>query len=90
MQIKLNELIAVNDKASNRLIDVEDLTEDEIRILHDHFRKLATMSKKDLSITQSHSVEEAASRHERKHKLHKHPETTAEMKKEVKEIAGEK
>jgi low affinity Fe/Cu permease len=90
IHLKLNEIVAALEGASNRLIDVEDLTEDEIRILHDHFRKLAAMSKKDLSITQSHSVEEAASRHERKHKLHKHPETTAEMKTELKEVIGEK
>jgi len=56
------------------LIDVEDLTEDEIRILHEHFKRLAMMSKEDLSIGQSHSVEEATTRHRRKHKLHKHLE----------------
>ena len=74
IHLKLNEIVAALEGASNRLIDVEDLTEDEIKILHTHFQKLALMSKKDLSITQSHSVEEAASRHQRKHKTHKHPE----------------
>src|SRR6476619_3107103 len=29
LQLKLNELIAANSKASNRLIDVEDLTQEE-------------------------------------------------------------
>src|SRR6186997_2627195 len=33
VQLKLNELIAASSTASNRLIDVEDLTEDELRVL---------------------------------------------------------
>lgn len=76
IHLKLNEIVAALEGASNRLIDVEDLTEDEIKVLHEHFQKLARMSKEDLSITQSHSVEEATTRHERKHKVHKHPKKT--------------
>lgn len=77
IHLKLNELVAAVEGASNRLIDVEDLTEDEIKVLHEYFRRLARMSKDDLSITQSHSVEEATSRHERKHETHRHPKKTA-------------
>lgn len=77
IHLKLNEIVAALEGASNRLIDVEDLTEDDIRILHEHFRQLARMSKEDLSIGQSHSVEEATTRHQRKHKLHQHPKQTA-------------
>ena len=73
IHLKLNELVAAMEGASNRLIDVEDLTEDEIKVLHEHFKRLANMSKEDQSITQSHSVEEATTRHERKHKTHRHP-----------------
>ena len=73
IHLKLNEIVAAVEGASNRLIDVEDLTEDEIKVLHEHFKRLANMSKEDLSITQSHSVEEATTRHQRKHKVHKHP-----------------
>ena len=39
IQLKLNELIASSDKASNRLIDIEDLTEDELIILKKFFSK---------------------------------------------------
>ena len=74
IHLKLNEIVAVLEGASNRLIDVEDLTEDEIRILHEHFQRLARMSKEDLAIGQSHSIEEATTRHQKKHKLHKHLE----------------
>lgn len=73
IHIKLNEIVAAIDGASNRLIDVEDLTEGEIETLHKHYQKLAQMAKKDLKLTQSHSIEEAEARHETKHKKHRHP-----------------
>jgi hypothetical protein len=55
------------------LIDVEDLTEAEIKTLHTHYQRLVDMSKKDLKLTLSHSIEEAEARHEIKHKKHRHP-----------------
>ena len=73
IHLKLNEIVAALDGASNRLIDVEDLTEAEIKTLHAHYQKLVAMAKKDLRLTQSHSVEEAEARHEAKHRKHKHP-----------------
>ncbi|MBK5296964.1 MAG: low affinity iron permease family protein [Vicinamibacteria bacterium] len=66
IQLKLNELVAAVAGASNRLIDVEDLSEEELKALHRFYGKLATMAKKDSTILQSHSVEEARARHERK------------------------
>jgi low affinity Fe/Cu permease len=66
IQLKLNELVAALQGASNRLIDVEDLTEEELRVLHKHYATLAAMSKKDLTLTASHSIEEAEQRHHRK------------------------
>jgi low affinity Fe/Cu permease len=66
IQLKLNELVAAIDGASNRLIDVEDLTEDELQALHGYYAKLVSMARKDRRLTESHSVEEAEERHERK------------------------
>jgi len=66
VQLKLNELIAAMEGASNRLIDVEDLGEDELKVLHAFYTKLVTMSAKDAKLTQSHSIEEAEQRHKRK------------------------
>lgn len=63
IQIKLNELIAANEKASNRLVDVEDLTEDELEILKTFYIKLAEKIKKEKNIKASHSLEEAEVRH---------------------------
>src|ERR1700739_3757124 len=33
LQLKLNELIAASSKTSNRLIDIEDLTDEELEVL---------------------------------------------------------
>ncbi|HSP16812.1 MAG TPA: low affinity iron permease family protein [Thermoanaerobaculia bacterium] len=63
VQLKLNELVAAIEGASNRLISVEDLSEHELRVLHTHYQRLAEMAKKDLRITESHSIEEAEARH---------------------------
>jgi low affinity Fe/Cu permease len=63
IHLKLNEIVAALEGASNRLIDVEDLTEDEIVTLHTHYRELVKMAKADLKLTSTHSIEEAAARH---------------------------
>ncbi|HEV2828397.1 MAG TPA: low affinity iron permease family protein [Pyrinomonadaceae bacterium] len=72
IHIKLNEIVAALEGASNRLIDVEDLDEEEIKTLHKHYQRLVEMAKKDIKLTQSHSVEEADARHNFKHSKHKH------------------
>jgi len=72
IHLKLNEIVAALEGASNRMIDVEDLTEDEIKTLHDHYQKLVDMARKDMKLTMSHSIEEAEARHQLKHLKHKH------------------
>ena len=66
LQIKINELIAVNRKASNRLLNVEDLTEEELNKLHLFFCKLAEDAKTEATLSESHSIEEAEDIHEDK------------------------
>ena len=73
IHLKLNEIVAALEGASNRLIDVEDLSEEEIKTLHKYYQRLVTMAKKDLKLTQSHSIEEADARHKVKHSKHHHP-----------------
>lgn len=58
LQMKLNELIASNKSASNRLIDVEDLTEEELMLIKDYYIKLSSISKKEKELQRSHSIEE--------------------------------
>ncbi len=66
VHLKLNELVAAVNGASNRLINVEDLTEGEVRTLHDHYCTLVELAKADRRLTQSHSIDEAGERHNRK------------------------
>jgi low affinity Fe/Cu permease len=68
VQLKLNELVAAVQGASNRLIDVEDLSEVELRLLHTYYQRLSEMAGKDEDLGQSHSVEEAQQRHAFKHR----------------------
>ncbi len=66
LHLKLNELVAAMEGASNRLIDVENLSETELHTLREHYRQLVRLAKKTERLTESHSVEEAERRHKRK------------------------
>ena len=68
LQIKLNELIASSKDASNRLIDVEDLTPEELEILKKFYVQLARLAAKETDFKTTHSIEEAAVRHKMKMK----------------------
>lgn len=68
VHLKLNEIVAAVHGASNRLIDVEDLSEADLVRLHVFYRRLAQMAKRDFELGQSHSVEEADALHRRKRK----------------------
>ncbi len=63
LQLKLNEIVAALEGASNRLISIEDLSEEDLRVLHIHYRRLAEMAKRDVDLKVSHSIEEAEARH---------------------------
>ena len=69
VQLKLNEIVAALEGASNRLIDVENLDEGELRQLHLFYKTLARMAKSDGHLGQSHSLDEAAVKHHRKRKV---------------------
>jgi low affinity Fe/Cu permease len=59
IQLKLNELIATNNKASNRLVNIEDLSEEELDTLKGFYITLAKLSKGEKDIFRSHSIDEA-------------------------------
>lgn len=69
LHLKLNEIVAAMEGASNRLIDVEDLSEAEIDALRKYYRRLIELARSDDNLTATHSIEEAASRHGTKYKL---------------------
>ena len=66
VQLKLNEVVAALQGASNRLVNVEDLEEADLEVLHSHYRSLAEMAKREGDIRQSHSLDEANVRHRSK------------------------
>ena len=66
IQLKLNEIVAALEGASNRLVNVEDLSEDELSTLHQHYQALSEMSRTEVDVHQSHSVDEAHARHRAK------------------------
>jgi low affinity Fe/Cu permease len=78
IQMKLNELVAAVEGASNRLIGVEDLSEDEVKILREHYRELVKLAKQDEKITESHSIEDARMDHARKRARRHPPKAEAE------------
>ena len=58
MQLKLNEIVAAIEGASNRLIDVESLSEDELEALLRRYRHLVDRARHEASLTAAHSIEE--------------------------------
>src|SRR5215213_6408978 len=68
IHLKLNEIVAAMEGASNRLIDVEDLSEPEIDALRNYYKRLIELARQDDVLTTTHSIEEAASRHGYKYK----------------------
>lgn len=76
VQLKLNELIAANSGSSNRLIDIEDLTEEELMVLKKFYMKLSKLSAEEGDFHATHSIDEAENKHQKK----KH-QTSSSMKK---------
>ncbi len=81
VQLKLNEIVAANELASNRMIDVEDLTEDELKAIRKYYEKLKTLAEKEQSLQTTHSIEEAESRHNLKREATKSTTKKVQKKK---------
>jgi len=62
MQVKLNEIVAALKGASNRLINVEDLSEDQVRDLHHRYQELARLAQQSERPTQRLSIEQEMGR----------------------------
>jgi len=59
VHLKLNELIASNKYASNRLVDSEDLTDEELQVLKKFYVRLSNLAEKEDDIKASHSIDDA-------------------------------
>lgn len=76
IQLKLNELVASSEYSSNSLVDIENMTEEEMVIIQKYYRRLSELAKKDESIRTSHSIAEAQDQHERKDKSRSNKKNT--------------
>ncbi|MEP7142900.1 MAG: low affinity iron permease family protein [Ferruginibacter sp.] len=71
IQLKLNELAAAHEFASNRLVDVENMTEDELKIIRKYYTKLGGFTMQEENLQQSHSIDEAHELHDLKKQMEK-------------------
>jgi len=71
IQLKLNELIAASRHASNRMVDIEDLTEEELDVLHKFYSKLSDATEEDEDIHHSHSIDSAEELQKKKNQINK-------------------
>ena len=60
IQLKLNELVAAHEFASNRLVNVENMSEEDLKVIQKFYSSLSKMTGKEESLQQSHSIDEAA------------------------------
>jgi low affinity Fe/Cu permease len=84
IQLKLNELVAAHEFASNRLVNVENMTEDELRVIHKYYSKLSEFTKKEETMQQSHSIDEAHELHDFKKEMEKELKDKIQRKDDVK------
>ena len=64
IQLKLNELVAAHGLASNRLVDVENMTEEELKVIQKYYSRLSDSTKNEENLQQSHSIDEAETNHD--------------------------
>src|SRR5436190_22543258 len=67
VHLKLNELIASVPGPSNRLVDVEHLSEEDLKTLGRYYTQLAKLAAKEADLSVSHSIEEARGLHHQKY-----------------------
>ena len=69
IQLKLNELVAASELASNRLVSVEGMTEEELKVLNKYYSKLSKFANKEENLQQTHSIDESHHEHTIKKEL---------------------
>lgn len=66
LQLKLNKLIASQKNASTRLINIEDLTSNELNVLKKFYTNISGLSAQDNDLYSFHFIEEATTLHKNK------------------------
>ena len=71
MHLKLNELVAAHELASNRLVDIENMSEQELKVIQKYYSKLSTFIRNEVNLQQSHSIDEVEVDHDIKRDMEK-------------------
>ncbi|MDD5360569.1 MAG: low affinity iron permease family protein [Ignavibacteria bacterium] len=64
--LKLDELIASLSGASNRMIDIENISEQDLEIYRKQYHNLSQLFEKEKDIKRSHSIEDSKPKRKRK------------------------
>ena len=68
VHLKLNELLASHEGTSNRMVNIEDLTEGELDQLYKFYIRLSDLAEKENDLTRTHSIDAAQENQKRKSK----------------------
>lgn len=71
IHLKLNELLASHEGTSNRMVNIEDLTEPELDHLYKFYIRLSDLAEQDSDLTATHSIDAAEENQKRKTSLRK-------------------
>jgi low affinity Fe/Cu permease len=71
VHLKLNELLASHEGTSNRMVNIEDLTEAELDHLYKFYIQLSSLAEKETDLTTTHSIDAAEENHQRKSQRYK-------------------
>lgn len=70
IHLKLNELLASHEGTSNRMVNIENLTEEELDRLHKFYIRLSELAQQENDLTRTHSIDAAQKNNQEKSKRH--------------------
>ena len=70
IHLKLNELLASHEGTSNRMVNIEDLTEAELDRLYKFYIRLSELAQRESDLTKTHSIDAAEENQSRKSQHH--------------------
>lgn len=82
IHLKLNELIASHEGTSNRMVSLEDLSEEELDQLAKFYAHIAKLALKENDLTCTHSIDAAQENHDFKSKIRKKGKDNSQSKKQ--------
>jgi len=71
VHLKLNELLASHQGTSNRMVNIENLTEAELDQLHKFYIHLAELAKQESDLTRTHSIDAAQKNNQQKNERYR-------------------